>query len=133
MLVVKELKKLFQQLLHDEVAHISVGGSDITVRTFDKATQVSLSTDVYFGGNFIPKSVRACVGKQPPFLKGAVKTFLTVDENQFRIYLTYLGRLDNMTNETFRLLLEDFSTLADEWRLYLDEHDKNDLIHVRVK
>lgn len=133
MLVTKELKKLFQQLLQEEVAHITVGGSDITIRIFDKATQFSLSTEVYFGGNFIPKSVRACSQKQAPFARIPVKTFITIDETTFRIYLNYLGRLDNMNNETFRMLLEDFSGLADDWRLFLDEHDKNDLIHINIK
>lgn len=134
MLVTKELKKLFQQLLQEDIAHITVAGSDITIRIFDKATQVSLSTEVYFGGNFIPKSVRSCLDKNAPFAaRSNIKAFVTLDENAFRIYLNYLGRLDNMNDESFRLLLEDFSWLADEWRLFLDEHDKNDLIHVNVK
>lgn len=133
MLVAKELKKIFQQLLQEDVAQINVGGSSITIRIFDKATQFSLATEIYFGGNFIPKSVRASTSsKQTPFARSNIKTFVTIDENAFRIYLNYMGRLDNMNNEAFRLLLEDFSWLADEWRLFLDKHDKNDLIHVRV-
>ncbi len=133
MLVTKELKKVFQQLLQEDVANINVGGSNITIRIFDKATQFSLSTEIYFGGNFIPKSVRnSTATKQSPFVRSNIKAFLTIDENAFKIYLGYMGRLDNMNNEAFRLLLEDFSWLADQWRIYLDKHDKNDLIHVRV-
>jgi len=133
MIVTKELKKLFQQLLQNEHAHITVGATDITIRIFDKATLFSLATEVYFGGNFIPKSVRASAEKPATFARGGIKTFLTIDEKAFKIYLNYMGRLDNMNNEGFRLLLEDFSWLAEQWRLYLDKHDKNDLIHVRVK
>lgn len=133
MLVISDLKKIFQQLLKEDVANITVGSSDITIRIFDKATLFSLSTEIYFGGNFIPKSVRACATKQAPFARSDIKTFLTLDEAAFRIYLNYMGRLDNMSHEAVRNLLEDFSWLADEWRLYLDKHDKNDLIHIRVK
>lgn len=134
MTVAKEFKKVFQQLMQDSVAHIVVGGSDITIRIFDNATKFSLTTDVYFGGNFIPKSVRACIGKPAPFSReSTLKTFLSVDEPNFRIFLNYFGKLENVSNEAFRVILEEFSWLADEWRLFLDENDKTDLVHVHVK
>lgn len=134
MAIAKEFKKVFQQLMHDSVAHIAVGGSDITIRIFDNATKYSLSTEVYFGGNFIPKSVRTSLEKKVSFSRDAsVKTFLSVDEKNFRIYLNYLGKLERVTTDAFHLVLEEFSWVADEWRLFLDEHDKNDLVYVRVK
>lgn len=134
MVVAKEIKKIFQQLLHDSIAQISVGGSDITIKIYDNATKFLLTTDVYFGGNFIPKSVRTCIAKQPPFLKEtSIKTYLSVDEKEFRIFLNFIGVLDGVSGEKFRILLEEFSWIADEWRLYLDENDKNDLIHIHIK
>jgi hypothetical protein len=134
MTIAKEFKKIFQQLMHDSVAHLVVGGSDITIRVFEGGSMFSLSTDVYFGGNFIPKSVRSCITKQPPFTRDStIKTFLTVDEPNFHIYLNFLGHLDRMNKESFRLILEEFGRLADEWHLYLDENDKNDLIYIHVK
>ena len=126
-----DLKKLFHQLHKEEIAHIDLGGSNITVRMIDQASTFSLSTPVYLGGNFIPKSVRRCLSEKSPFPNGGMKTHFTVDEPNFRIWLNYLGSLDHLNGEKLKNLLEEFSWLAEEWRVYLDEHDKNDLIHVR--
>lgn len=132
MIMQNELKKLFHQLVREETAQIELGGSSITVRVLDQASTFSLTTPVYFGGNFIPKSVRRCVSLKAPFAPERLKTHLTVDENNFKIFLHYLGSLDHLNGEKFKELLEEFSWLADEWRLYLDEHDRNDLVHVRI-
>lgn len=129
----EELKKLFHQLVREDMAQIELGGSNIFVRILDNVSTFSLTTQVYFGGNFIPKSVRRCLSQKAPFVHEKIKTNLSIDEANFKIFLNYLGTLDNLNGEKFKELLEDFSWLADEWRLYLDEHDKNDLVHVRVK
>jgi hypothetical protein len=132
MLMQSDLKKLFHELAKNEIAHIDMGGSNITMRMIEHASTFSLSTPVYFGGNFIPKSVRECVSRKAPFTQvGMIKANLSLDEPNFRIWLNYLGSLDHMTGEKLKAVLEEFSWLADEWRLYLDEHDKRDLIHVR--
>lgn len=133
MIVEKELRKLLHQLVKEEVAQITLGGSSVTVHVFDNSTKISLSSPVYFGGNFIPKSVRHSLTLTPAFQKGHIKTYFNVDETDFRISLNYVGGLDHLNKRMFIDLLEEFSWLADEWRLYLDEHDKNDLIHVRIK
>ena len=132
MIVEKEFRKLVHQLIKEEIAQIILGNSEIIVRVFDNATKISLSSTVYFGGNFIPKSVRNCLSKLPSFEKGRIKTSLTVDEENFRISLSYLGSLAHLNKRMFVDLLEDFSSIADDWRRYLDEHDKNDLVYVRV-
>jgi hypothetical protein len=133
MIVEKELKNLLNELSRRNVAEIKLGGSSIMVHVFDQSSKFSLSTPVYMGGNFIPKSVRTCLTKDPPFTRNHLKSYLTVDENKFQIILNYLGGVANINKRTFINLLEEFSWLADEWRLYLDEHDKTDLIHVRTK
>ncbi len=132
MIIEKELKKIFHQLVKEEVAQIAVGGTDITIRVLDDASKFSLSTPVYFGGNFIPKSVRSCVAHKTSIPNERIKTHLTLDEPNFKIYLHYVGNIDHIRTHGFGQLLEEFSWLADEWRLILDEHDKNDLVHVRV-
>lgn len=132
MVLQEDLKKLFHQLHKEEMAQIELGGSNITVRMMDQASTFSLSTPVYLGGNFIPKSVRHCVSQKAPFAQvGAIKTHLTLDEPNFKVWLGYLGSLDHMNGERFKELLEEFTWLAGEWRHYLDEHGKQDLIHVR--
>lgn len=132
MIVEKELRKLLHQLVKEDIATITLGGSEVTVHVFDNNTKIFLSSSVYFGGNFIPKSVRNCLNTVPSFMKGHLKTNFSVDEENFHISLNYLGGLEHLNKKMFVDLLEEFSWLADEWRLYLDEHDKNDLIHVRI-
>lgn len=132
MIIEKDLKKLFQQLDHDDVAQISLGGSDILIQVFDAASKISLLTTVYYGGNFIPKSVRAGISQKSLFNRVSIKTSLAVDEHKYQVNLHYLGHLEQMNNQNFGKLLEEFSWLAHAWRAYLDEHDKNDLIRVKV-
>lgn len=133
MIVEKELRKLLHQLIKEETAHIKLGDSDVTVHIFDNATKIYLSSLVYFGGNFIPKSVREGILKKPRFDDGHLPSTFALDEERFRISLNYVGRLDHLKKRMFIDLLEEFSVLADEWRLYLDDHDKQDHIHVRAK
>jgi hypothetical protein len=133
MIIEKELRKLLHQLVKKEIAQISLGHSLVTVHVYDNATKIALSAIVYFGGNFIPKSVRKCLSHNPSFAKEHIKTQLQLDEQHFQIVINYVGGLEHLNKRMFVDLLEEFSWLADEWRIYLDEHDKNDLIHVRVK
>jgi hypothetical protein len=132
MIVERDFRRLVHQLIKEELAQIVLGNSEVTVHVFDNATKIFLSAEIYFGGNFISKSVRNCLSKKPLFLHSShVQTYFNVDEENFRIVINYLGGLEHLNKRMFIDLLEDFSTLADEWRLFLDEHDKNDLIHVR--
>lgn len=133
MIVEKELKKIFRQLLQDDIVRIDVDGYTTTIRIFDHGSKLSLSTPIYFGGNYIPKSVRNALTKGGTFPAVQIKAFPSIDEKNFEIDLNYLGRLNILSNESFRDLIEEFTELANEWRQFLDEHDKNDLIHVRVK
>jgi len=132
MIVEKDLRRLLHQLIKEEVAHISLGTSDIVVHVFDQDTKISLAANVYIGGNFIPKSVRYSLSQKPQFIAQHLHTSFAVDEENYSISLNYLGALEHLNKRMFVDLLEEFSWLADEWRLYLDEHDKNDLIHVRM-
>lgn len=131
MLVEKELQKIYQDLISHDQTQIFLSGSDVTVRVFDNSTKISLTTPVYFGGNYIPPSVRSGITKSPPFEKTqTINTTLTVDEDSYRIFLHYIGTTEVLNNTKFAYLLENFCYLAEEWRIYLDEHDKNDLIYV---
>jgi hypothetical protein len=135
--VIQEYKKIYQKLMQESVAEIVVGGFNITIRIYDNARKFSLITDVYSGGNYIPKSVRECMTKHPNLTRDnpriPLKTFVTLDEPNFRIYLNYLGLFEGMNNESFRSVMDDFSWQAEQWRIFLDENDKKDLIYVRVK
>ena len=129
MLLKSDINKLMKELTQASIAMIEFGGSSITVKASDQS-KISLSTPVYFGGNYIPKSVRACVKQTSPFQIYPIRTDLIIDEENFRIYLNYLGDLNALNNHHFIDVLEDFSSLAEKWREYLDEHDHNDLVYV---
>ena len=131
MLVGKELERLFHELIQNDQAQLSIGTSDITVRTFDRASKLSLTTPVYFGGSYIPKSVRLGMKKAPPFERNqTIRTTLSIDEENFRIFLSFIGATNLLNSQRFMALIEEFCHLADEWRIYLDEHDKNDLVYI---
>lgn len=131
MLAHKELQKVYQNLLSQNYAQLFINGSDITLTIFDDSSKISLTTPVYFGGNYIPNSVRVAIKKHPPFEKyQSIKTSLTINEDDFRIFLNYLDTTEALNNEKFTHLLEDFCHIAEEWRIYLEEHDKEDLIYI---
>jgi len=132
MIVEKEFRKLVYQLVKEEIAQITLGTSLVTVHVLDNTTKLFLSSSVYFGGNFIPQSVRKGIEQKPSFEKGHIVTYLSVDEENFTVKVNYIGALEHLNKRMFVDLLEEFSWLADEWRHFLDEKDQNDLIHVRV-
>lgn len=132
MIVEKEFRKLVHQLVKQEIAKITLGSSEVVVHVLDNSSKISLTASVYSGGNFIPKSVRKCLTQNPAFGEGHIKTYLNIDEGSFSISLNFLGGLQHLSKRMFVDLLEEFSWLADEWRLYLDEHDRNDLVHIHI-
>jgi hypothetical protein len=133
MLIEKEIKQIFNHLADGDLIRIPFDGSDITIRTIDEASKLSLTSQVYDGGNYIPASVRLCLSRQSPFYHPSVLTFLTIDEQNFKINLNYLGQTQSLTQHHFKELLEEFGLIAEKWRLYLDDHDKDDRVYVRVK
>ncbi len=130
MLIADELQKLFPELFRDESTQITFDVSDVSVRIFGRQKNVSLSTPVYFGGNYIPQSVRLSLNQSLPLQNMTLKTFFSIDEENFRIYLHHNNVLESMNDASFRDLLDDFIWIAEEWRLFLDENDRNDLVYV---
>ena len=132
MLLEKDLKQLFSQLSHEDVVQIPCGNNELTLSSFNHGSKILLSTPVYFGGNFIPSSVRKCASLKHPFKEWSdIQTMLHIDENKFEISLRYLGDIETLNTRNFNEVLEEFSGIADRWRLILDEHDRNDLVYVR--
>ena len=134
MLLEKDLKKLLDRLSHDNFVEFSFGNSDLTFHAVDHASKIMLSTPVYFGGNFIPSSVRKCATQKHSFKNHTqINTSLSIDEDQFRISLRYLDDVENLNHHNFSEIIEEFSLIADKWRSILDENDKNDLVYVHTK
>lgn len=134
MLVKQDIQKILHRLVGGDPIKIALDGSDVLIRFLDDSSKVSLSTPVYAGGNYIPHSVRQGLARLPAFIhESPMKTTFTIDENHFQIYLHYLGAIRPPLQKDMQVLLEEFGWLAEKWRLYLDERDKNDLIHVKVE
>lgn len=132
MLIKENMDKLLNKLMSTDSAQIQMNGFAVTLNILDKGPKIFLSTPVYFGGNYIPKSVRGCVSQKAPFDRLNIQTRLEVDEEGFQINLCHEGNMALAGNNQLVTTLEDFSWLADKWRDYLDEHDKNDLVHIHI-
>lgn len=135
MLAEKKLMHLLHSLSkEDEYATITIGDFDILVCVFDLSSKVSLQTPVYHGGNYIPKSVRQALSQKALFPRQSeILTHLTIDEKHFTVLLNYSGPLSESNRTSFKELLEEFSLIAEKWRDYLDEQDRNDLVYVPSK
>lgn len=133
MLLEHDIQKMLHRLADGDAIKIALDGSDVIMSFLDQDSKLSLTTSVYYGGNYIPSSVRQCALRLPAFTHSFIKTFLKIDETHFQIYLNYLGPAHNLTQNYLREILEEFGDIADKWRAILDENDKNDLVYVKVK
>ena len=132
MLLEKEIKKVLDELVDSNVVKLELNGFSITIKLSEGGTLLFLSTRVYGGGNYIPKSVRESIKEKPPFDNSIIQTSLKVNEDSFKIFLNYSGPVQGLTTSLFVGLLEEYSWLAERWREFLDENDKKDLVHIHA-
>lgn len=126
----QEVKK---RLSLGEMIQLTFDRSDISVRYLEDASTLSLTTPVYFGSNYIPLGVRNSLSHKFSISHPVIKTFLTVNEQDFKIELNYLGEAEFLNPHDFNGIIEEFNAIAEKWRLFLDEKDRNDLIYVKSK
>lgn len=132
MIVNKVIKQFINQLFSEETAQIHLGDSELSVHIFENAQKISLSCVVYDGENFIPFSVRNSLIKQHGSAHSSLKTHFTIDEDHYNIQLKYVGHLEGFNQCAFVDLLEEFSSIADEWRHFLDDQGNRDLIYIHA-
>ncbi|MCB1113583.1 MAG: hypothetical protein KDK62_02380 [Chlamydiia bacterium] len=130
MLSINELKSLITDLQQNKVTEFSLAGSVVTLKVSDSNKAINLSAPVYWGGNFIPISVREAIKKRPPFDDRVIETYLTLDDEAFQVILHYDGQAQAAKPEVFGALMDEFGYLVDHWREWLDEKDRDDLVHV---
>lgn len=133
MVLSKELKRLFSHLLQEDATEISIDGVNISIQAIDRGTKIFLSAPIYLGGNYIPKSVRKSLNERVPFDQKIIPTFTEINESNFQISLNFSGQTSHLTQQSLQNILDEFGWLANQWRQYLDENDKNDLVHIWVK
>lgn len=128
----KQLKQIFRELVDHEWVQLTLEGTPVTIKIFDNASKLMLAAPVYIGTNYIPKSVRKSISEPAPFDHHHIRTFMHIIEEEYQIILHYLGRVEDLDQQNFHFLLEEFCKLAEEWRLFLDNLDKNDRVYVRA-
>lgn len=133
MLIEEDVQRILNQLASGDSINVPFDSSTIKIRVIDGDTKLSLSASVYQGENYIPTSVRGCLSQQSPLPHPSILTYLSLDEQHFEVRLNYIGQAQSLTRHRFKEILEEFGLIAEEWRYYLDDHDKKDLVHVRVK
>lgn len=122
----------WQKILCDLSRDLS-GMEDISITVVEDGEKLLFSTTVYSGDNYVPPSVRACLTCKPPFRVPFSHTHLNLNEEEFRIQLSASYRTEHLSPDALQDLIDDFAWMAEEWRYYLDENDRNDLIYVRRK
>ncbi len=130
MITQQKIKTVLDELQENGAADISVFGGRVQAKYFPQDAKLTLTTKIYDGVNFFPKSVRDCLKKEPPMPPADIQTYTTLEEESFQAFLHYLGSVERVDAEKLRKLLEEFGWIAEEWRYYLDDCDKKDLIHV---
>jgi hypothetical protein len=118
-----------QELVKKESSTITVGDYSVYMKVHEGATIVTLSTTVYRGSGYIPKSVRNAMGHPFPAMR-SFHTELRLNEEECSIYLHFRGSLEGTSKKDFHDLIEEFVLIADEWNQWLDDHDKKDRVRV---
>ncbi len=129
----KTIKYSLDHLLHNEVVHVDLNGSQITLKASQEQERLSLSTAIYRGDNYVPPSVRLCLKPSYAGPSSYIRTTLSLDEENYTICLNHMSSLKALTSQELVRLLEEFSWMAEEWRQVLNDNDRCDLVHIRVK
>jgi len=129
----KQLIHILRELVDHEWVQLTLEGNPVAIRIFDNASKLMLSAPVYLGSNYIPKSVRKTISQPAPFDSHHIRTYMHVVEDEYKIILHYLGRVEDLDKKNFHFLLEEFCSLAEEWRLLLDKDDRSDRVYIRAQ
>lgn len=125
------IQTLLNSLMLNKKTNLEFNGFNLSFELVEQDEEIHFSTSVYDGDNYVPPSVRSAIGEKVPFKDNSFSSFLTIDENQFKVVLHHLEPAKNIQPSTFYYQLDHFCFLAEEWRDYLDRNDKRDLIYVR--
>lgn len=131
--VQNNFQEIIKKLIHGDIVRLTFNQSEINMRCFEDASKLSLSTAVYSGGNYIPSSVRKGLSEKIMVSYPSIRTYLTIDEQAYQVNLNYLGETGFLDHHHLIELLEEFGYIADKWKAYLDERDRNDLVYVHAK
>lgn len=132
MVLIKDVERVYAQLMREDCTHLYVGDFQLAVCIFDHGQRLSLSTAIFDEQGFIPPSIRNVIGRETPPVHFRVPTFPLIDEKSGTIRLYYVGHVDHLDIEDFRCLLEEFVEQADVWVHFLHDKGKPDLVYIPI-
>lgn len=105
-------------------------GGQITAYLVSDHTKLVLISSVFQGEGYIPESVRKATKRESLAGFASLPTTLKLDEGAHEVSLRYMGKAEK-SESAFLALLEEFSALAEEWRLFLEDRGGDDLLYVK--
>jgi hypothetical protein len=127
-----EKRALFKaELLIEGDSQFELMGEPLHLFFEKDMSHLSVKDPVYIGENYIPKSVRQAIGKKAPFDSGHLLTSFFIDEEKSIVYLVLDLFIEEGTQ--VHLMLNEFAFLGFEWRKWLDQEERRDLVHVFQK
>ena len=132
MVLIKDVERVYAQLMREDCTHLYVGDFQLAVSIFDHGRKLSLSTVIFDEQGFIPPSVRQVIGRETPAVHFRISTFPSIDEKSGTIRLYYVGNLEHLDMEDFRCLLEEFVDQAEVWVHFLRDKGTPDLVYIPI-
>ena len=133
MLNQEEMEQVMFKLMTDLQVEMNINGLAILLKLSDDMQQLELTTPVFYGGNYIPQSIRRGIQAEALFHPSTIKPTLFVDEVQFQVMLTYAGNVEEEGFKALKEVLDEFVWIAKEWRFVLERHGKEDLQFIYIK
>jgi hypothetical protein len=125
-----QLTSIIQELAKNNFAFAAIEGMNVRLSFWHDGQTLHLATSVYHGENYIPPSVRKALGQNCIEPSHLFKASLSVDEENFLIFLeTECSWEESSVKET----LYEFTWIADEWKRWLNEKGKEDLLPIYLK
>ncbi len=123
---------ILTQLAGKKKARVVVQGSVLFIETKSKRDQWTISTKVFDGEGYIPKSVRDCVSSSGVLRWQERGAYLQLDSFTNSVYLVH--EIENSKKYVpFRYFVHDFVEVANEWREILDDFSERDHTPTRIK
>ncbi len=132
MVTKEEVQSAFSQLSTLRIAKIGAGAQGLFLQPIDLGSKLHLSTIVYRGDRFIPKSVRRAAHSRLETPYSKIHTWLSLDEGEYQIILHHIGNFSNVGIDELQEITSEFEDAAFKWREIFDEKDRQDLVHIPI-
>lgn len=119
------------QLAGQKKARVVVQGSVIFIETAGKKNHWSVSTKVFSKDGFIPPNVRDCVSSSGLMRWQERGAYLHLDPLEQAIYLVHEIH-SSPKYVPFKYLMNDFVSVANEWREILEDFADKDHVSLRL-